>query len=130
MPHGVWGHPPPPVYLSPWGRSVCSASWSTPHLHRGSAILNISIAEEITPALAQQLRERDITVIGFQPGLEDAAADEGVADLISLLERRRYRPTRQAVLCPLFGVATRCPPTAGWVFWAGQASVTSSTGCS
>jgi 3-oxoacyl-[acyl-carrier protein] reductase len=64
------------------------------HLHRGSAILSISSAEEITPAVAQQLREGDITVIGFPPELEDAAADQGVADLISLLDRRRHRPTR------------------------------------
>jgi 3-oxoacyl-[acyl-carrier protein] reductase len=64
------------------------------HLHRGSAIVSVSTAEEITPALAQQLREPDITVIGFAPGREDAGADRGVADLISFLDRRRHRPTR------------------------------------
>jgi 3-oxoacyl-[acyl-carrier protein] reductase len=64
------------------------------HLHRGSAIVSASIAQEITPALAQQLREREITVIGFAPGIEAAAADRGVADLVSFLDRRRHRPTR------------------------------------
>ena len=62
------------------------------HVRRGSAIVSPT-AEEIPPALARQLRERDITVIGFAPELEDAAADRGVADLISVLDRRRARPT-------------------------------------
>ena len=57
------------------------------HLRRGSAIVSVSTPEEITPALAQQLRERDITVIGFPPGLEDVGADGSVADLVSFLDR-------------------------------------------
>jgi hypothetical protein len=64
------------------------------HVHRGSAIVSVSTAEEIPPALARQLRERDITVIGPAPELEDAAADRGVADVISVLDRRRDRPKR------------------------------------
>jgi NAD(P)-dependent dehydrogenase (short-subunit alcohol dehydrogenase family) len=64
------------------------------HLHRGSAVVSGSTAEEIPPALAQQLRERDITVTGFPPGLEDEGAEHGVADLISFLDRRRRRSTR------------------------------------
>jgi short-subunit dehydrogenase len=64
------------------------------HLHRGSAIVSVSTAEEITPALAQQLREGDIGVIGFASGVEDAGADRAVADLVSVLDRRRHRPTR------------------------------------
>jgi short-subunit dehydrogenase len=64
------------------------------HLHRGSAIVSVSAPDEITPALAHQLRERDITVIGFAPGVEDAGADRGLADLIPLLDRQRHRPTR------------------------------------
>lgn len=63
------------------------------HLQRGSAIVSVSTAEEITPALAHELRERDMTVMGFPPGLEDTAADRGVADLISFLDRWRRRPT-------------------------------------
>ena len=63
-------------------------------LHRGSAIVSVSTAEQITPALAQQLHERDITVIGFPPGLEAAGADHGVADLISSLDRWRHRRAR------------------------------------
>jgi NAD(P)-dependent dehydrogenase (short-subunit alcohol dehydrogenase family) len=57
------------------------------HLNRGSAIVSVSTGEEIRPALAQQLRERDITVIGFLSGLEDGGAEHGVADLISFLDR-------------------------------------------
>lgn len=57
------------------------------HLHRGSAIVSVSTPEEIKPALAQQLRERDITVIGFPSGLEDVGADGSVADLVSFLDR-------------------------------------------
>lgn len=64
------------------------------HLHRGSAIVSVSTAEEIRPTLAQQLRERDITIIGFAPAVEDAGADRGLADLIPFLDRRRHRPTR------------------------------------
>ena len=60
-------------------------------LHRGSAIVSLSTAEEITPALAQQLRARDITVIGFPPGLDEAGARHGVAELISLRDRSRRR---------------------------------------
>ena len=56
-------------------------------LHRGSAIVSLSTAEEITPALARDLRERDITVVEFSTGVED----DGVADLISFLDRRRRR---------------------------------------
>jgi 3-oxoacyl-[acyl-carrier protein] reductase len=63
-------------------------------LHRGSAIMSVSSAEEITPALAQQLHERDITVIAFPPGLEGAGVEHGVVDLISLLDRHRHRPAR------------------------------------
>jgi 3-oxoacyl-[acyl-carrier protein] reductase len=64
------------------------------HLRHGSAIASLSTAEEIAPALAHQLRERDIRVIGFPPGAEDAGAEHGVADLIAFLDRRRRRSTR------------------------------------
>jgi short-subunit dehydrogenase len=64
------------------------------HLRRGSAIVSVSSAEEIVPALAQQLRARDITIIGPPPSLEPATAGGAVADLISRLDRWRHRPTR------------------------------------
>jgi 3-oxoacyl-[acyl-carrier protein] reductase len=62
------------------------------HLGRGSAIVSVSTAEHITPVLAQQLRERDITINGVPPGLEPPGADHDAADLISLLDRWRSRP--------------------------------------
>ena len=34
-------------------------------LRRGAAIMSVSAAEQITPALAEKLRERDITVMGL-----------------------------------------------------------------
>jgi 3-oxoacyl-[acyl-carrier protein] reductase len=62
------------------------------HLRRGSAIVSVSTAEQITPALAQQLRERDVTVNGVPPGLEPPGADHDIADLIAFLDRWRHRP--------------------------------------
>jgi 3-oxoacyl-[acyl-carrier protein] reductase len=64
------------------------------HLDRGAAIVSVSTADEPTPAVAQQLRERDITVIRFAPGGDHVGTHHGVADLISFLDRRRLRPTR------------------------------------
>lgn len=62
------------------------------HLRHGAAIVSVSTAEPITPVLAQQLRERDITVNGLPPGLEPPGAAHDVADLIAFLDRWRHRP--------------------------------------
>jgi hypothetical protein len=76
--------------------TVCGASvlyqHAARHLRRGSAIVSVSTAEQITPALAQRLRERDITVNGVPPGLEPPGADHDVADLIGFLDQWRHRP--------------------------------------
>lgn len=61
------------------------------HLPRGSAIVSVSTAEQITSVLAQELRERDITVNGLPPGLEPPGADHDVADLITLLDAWRHQ---------------------------------------
>jgi nucleoside-diphosphate-sugar epimerase len=45
------------------------------HLHRGARIVSVSSAQEIPPALAQQLGERGITT------------DHGVEDVVALLDR-------------------------------------------
>jgi 3-oxoacyl-[acyl-carrier protein] reductase len=63
------------------------------HLRCGSAIVSVSAAEQIAPALTQQLHEREITVTGFPPGSEATGADLRVADLIWFLDRRRRRST-------------------------------------
>jgi 3-oxoacyl-[acyl-carrier protein] reductase len=58
-------------------------------LRRGGAIVSISTAEAIAPALACELRARDITVNGLAPGLEPPGADHDAAELVGLLERSR-----------------------------------------
>lgn len=55
------------------------------HLRRGSAIVSVT-ADHVAPALAEQLRERDITFVG--------SADLGAADLIASLDRWRHRLVR------------------------------------
>ena len=62
------------------------------HLGRGAAIVTVSAAEPITPALARRLRELDITVNGVPAGREPARGDHDVAELIALLERWRQQP--------------------------------------
>ena len=62
------------------------------HLRRGSAIVSVSTAEALPPNLAQELRERDITLNGIPPGLEPPGSDHDVADLITFLDRWRDRP--------------------------------------
>ena len=62
------------------------------HLPRGSPIVSVSTAGGITPALAQQLSDRGITINGVPPGLEPPGADHDVADLVAFLDRGRHRP--------------------------------------
>ena len=61
------------------------------HLGRGAAIVSVSTAEAIAPAVARRLDERGITVNGARPGSKAPCADHDVADLISLLDRWRNR---------------------------------------
>lgn len=62
------------------------------HLRRGSAIVSVSTGEQIPPVLAQQLRERDITLNGVPPGLEPPGPDHDVGDLLTFLDQWRHRP--------------------------------------
>ena len=55
-------------------------------LRPGGAIVAVSSAEPIPPALAEQLRARDITVNGVAPGLEPPGAAHTVAELVALLD--------------------------------------------
>jgi len=59
------------------------------HLHRRAAIVSVSTTEQITNPVAQELRERDITIIELPPAIDAAGAEHGVTDLISFLDRRR-----------------------------------------
>jgi 3-oxoacyl-[acyl-carrier protein] reductase len=61
-------------------------------LRHGAAIVSVSGAEGIAPSLAQELRERDITINGLPPGLEPPRGRREVADLIRCLDRWRRRP--------------------------------------
>jgi 3-oxoacyl-[acyl-carrier protein] reductase len=61
-------------------------------LRPGSAIVSVSGCDAIAPAVAHQLRARDITVNGLAAGLEAPGASHGVADLVAFLDRWRRRP--------------------------------------
>jgi 3-oxoacyl-[acyl-carrier protein] reductase len=58
-------------------------------LRRGGAIVSVSSAEPIAPALARELDARGITVNGLAPGLEPPGPDHDIADLLGLLDRWR-----------------------------------------
>jgi 3-oxoacyl-[acyl-carrier protein] reductase len=60
-------------------------------LRPGGAIVSLSSVEAITPALAAELRARDITVNGPGPGLDTSGGFDDVAKLIALLDRWRAR---------------------------------------
>jgi 3-oxoacyl-[acyl-carrier protein] reductase len=61
-------------------------------LRPGSAIVSVSSSDAIAPAVAHQLRARDVTVNGLAAGLEAPGANHGVADLVAFLDRWRRRP--------------------------------------
>jgi 3-oxoacyl-[acyl-carrier protein] reductase len=61
------------------------------HLRPGSAIFTVCGAGQLTPMLAQRLRERDITINGAPPGV-DPGAGHGVSDLLAMLDRWKDQP--------------------------------------
>ena len=61
-------------------------------LRSGGAIVSVSSADAITPALARELRARGITVNGLAPGLEPPGRDHDIAELVALLDRWRGSP--------------------------------------
>lgn len=58
-------------------------------LRRGGAIVDVCGAGSVAPALADALRARDVSVNGLIPGLAPPGAARDVAELITLLDRRR-----------------------------------------
>ncbi len=70
--------------------SMCGASLLYEHaaryLRHGAAIVTVFTSEGLTPALAQKLCERAITINGAPPGLEPPGAHRDVADLIACLD--------------------------------------------
>jgi 3-oxoacyl-[acyl-carrier protein] reductase len=61
-------------------------------LRRGGAIVSVAGSDAITPALAHELRARDITVNGLVPGLEPPGSDHPIADLVAFLDRWTRTP--------------------------------------
>jgi 3-oxoacyl-[acyl-carrier protein] reductase len=57
------------------------------HLGHGAAIVSVGVAEGLTPAIAEQLRERDIAIESVPPEV-----DHVVAHLLSLLQDRGQDP--------------------------------------
>ena len=49
--------------------------------------VDIAGSDAIPPALAAELRARDITVIGLAPGTESPGGDEDFRELVAVLER-------------------------------------------
>ena len=81
------------VHTAMRGTSVVNEQ-AARQLRHGGAIIEVSSSEAITPALADELRARDITVNGVAPGLESPGARHDIADLMVLLERWRRSPGR------------------------------------
>jgi 3-oxoacyl-[acyl-carrier protein] reductase len=79
------------VHAAMRGRSVVDRQ-AARRLRDGGAIIDLSSSEAIAPALADELRARDITINGVAPGLESPGARHEVADLVVLLDRWRRNP--------------------------------------
>ena len=62
------------------------------HLRPGSAIFSVAGAGQLTPMLAQRLRERDVTINGAPPGVGHAEAGHEVSDLVAMLDRWKDPP--------------------------------------
>lgn len=61
-------------------------------LSPGGAIVSVSGARTLTPALARDLDARGITVNGLAPGVESPGRDHDVRDLVALLDRWQRGP--------------------------------------
>jgi 3-oxoacyl-[acyl-carrier protein] reductase len=61
------------------------------HLRRGGAVVSVCTGDAIAPSLAEQLRERDITINGVPAGLEAPGPLHDLGELLALLDRWRDR---------------------------------------
>lgn len=66
--------------------------YASRHLHPGSAIFSISSAGQLTPALAQRLREREITIDRAAPGVAQEGAGRDVSGLVAMLDQWKDQP--------------------------------------
>jgi 3-oxoacyl-[acyl-carrier protein] reductase len=74
------------VHAATGGASVVT-SLAARQLRHGGAIVDVAGSDAISPALAAQLRARDITVIALAPGTESPGAAEDIRELVAVLER-------------------------------------------
>ena len=73
------------VHTSARGSSIVNRE-AARQLRRGGAIVFATSSKAIAPAVADELRARDITVNGSAPGLEPPGADHDIPDLLALLD--------------------------------------------
>lgn len=79
------------VHTTPRGAAIL-IEHAARHLRRGAAIVSAFPTGPIRPAVAQRLRERDITVNGVPAGFESPRAVHDISDLVTVLDRWRERP--------------------------------------
>jgi 3-oxoacyl-[acyl-carrier protein] reductase len=79
------------VHTTTCGASVLYENASR-HLRPGSAIFSVCGAGQLTPMLAERLRERDITINGVPPGVGPAGARHEVSDLLAMVDRWNDQP--------------------------------------
>ena len=84
----AFGHVDVVVHTAVRGATVVDRH-AARRLSHGGAILAVSGSDAITPALADALAARDITVNGLTPGIEPPGTRHGVGDLVALLNRWR-----------------------------------------
>jgi hypothetical protein len=79
------------VHATTHGASVLYEHASR-HLRPGSAIFSISSAGQLTPTLAQRLREREVSINGAAPGVGQEGAGHEASDLLAMLDRWKDQP--------------------------------------
>jgi 3-oxoacyl-[acyl-carrier protein] reductase len=84
----AFGHVDVVVHTAVRGAAVVNRQ-AARRLRHGGAILTVSGADAITPALADELSARGITVNGYAPGIEPPGTVHDVDELVVLLDRWR-----------------------------------------
>ena len=84
----AFGHVDVVVHTAVRGAAVVNRQ-AARRLRQGGAILTVSGADAIPPALADELSARGITVNGYAPGIEPPGTVHDVEELVALLDRWR-----------------------------------------
>lgn len=61
-------------------------------LRHGGVIVDVTGSDAMTPAIADELRARGITITGITPGFEPAGDHPDIAHCVAILDRWRRRP--------------------------------------